>query len=68
MSLSLATAVELLRKWEHFDPEGARVQRHLRAFADYPSDESLRRESEDLIRGLPARIRLRLSQLAATDL
>jgi len=68
MLLDFENAVNLLNQWEHFDPEGARVQRHLRAFADYPSDDELRREAEKLILALPQKIRHRLSQLVRIDL
>ena len=68
MPLDFENAVMLLSKWEHFDPEGTRVQKHLRAFADYPSDDELRRETEKLILALPERIRNRLSQIARIDL
>ena len=67
MTLDVEKAVELLHKWEHFDPEGTRVQKYLRAFADYPSNQELRREAEDLLRALPVKVRHRLSQLAPIE-
>jgi len=67
MTLDFEKAVTLLHHWEHFDPEGTRVQRHLRAFADYPSNRQFLQEAEELIRALPAQVRQRLSQLAPLE-
>lgn len=67
MKLDFEKAVTLLRKWEHFDPEGTRVQKILRAVADYPSNQDFLREAEALIRALPEKMRQRLGQLAPIE-
>lgn len=63
MLLDLNSTVTLLNNWEHFDPEGARVQRFLRAFADHPQNDQLRRDAESCLQNLPQPVRNRLRQL-----
>jgi len=65
--LDLNSTVTLLAKWEHFDPEGTRVQKFLRAFADHPQNESLRQDAERCLRNLPKMVQNRLQQLAAVN-
>jgi hypothetical protein len=61
--LNLNNTVTLLDNWEHFDPEGARVQRFLRAFADHPQDDSRRQDAERSLSNLPQMIQSRLRQM-----
>ena len=68
MTLDFEKAVALLRNWEHFDPEGTRVQKYLRSVADYPSNQQFLQEAEALIRALPEKVRRRLSQLAPIEI
>jgi hypothetical protein len=63
--LDLNNTVTLLNNWEHFDPEGTRVQKFLRAFADHPQNDLLRQEAEQCLRSLPRPVQSRLRQLAA---
>ena len=63
MLLDLNSTVTLLNNWEHFDPEGTRVQRFLRAFADHPHNDQLRRDAERCLQSLPQAVRARLRQL-----
>jgi hypothetical protein len=56
-----------LDNWEHFDPEGTRVQKFLRAFADHPNNDSLRQDAEKNLSELPQRIQNRLRQLATIN-
>ena len=65
MRLDLDNTVTLLENWEHFDPEGTRAQKFLRAFADHPQDDLLRKDAEKNIRKLPKTVQNRLRQLAA---
>ena len=66
LQLDMNNTVTLLDNWEHFDPEGTRVQKFLRAFADHPSNESLRIDAERVLASLPLRVQNRLQQLATT--
>jgi len=62
--LDLTNTVTLLNNWEHFDPEGTRVQKFLRAFVDHPHNELLRQDAERCLRSLPKVVQNRLRQLA----
>ena len=64
MLLDFNSTVALLNNWEHFDPEGTRVQKFLRAFADHPQNDLLREEAETCLRSLPTLVQSRLRQLA----
>ena len=64
MQLDLNSTVTLLDNWEHFDPESTRAQRILRAFADQPQNDRLRRDAERLLAALPMAVQNRLRQLA----
>ena len=66
MLLDLNNAVALLNNWEHFDPEGTRVQKFLRAFADHPQNDALRQDAEKCLSNLPQMVQNRLRQLATT--
>ena len=67
MLLDLNSTVTLLDNWEHFDPEGTRVQKFLRAFADHPQNDLLRQDAERCLRKLPKRVQNRLRQLAIVN-
>lgn len=66
MQLDLTNTVTLLNNWEHFDPEGTRVQKFLRAFADHPQNDLLRQDAEKILLALPKLVQNRLRQLAST--
>ena len=55
----------LLENWEHFDPEGTRIQKILRSFCDQPHNETLRQDAQRLLRTLPIMVQQRLHQLAS---
>ena len=67
MLLDLDNTVILPDNWEHFDPEGTRVQKFLRAFADHPQDDLLRQDAEKTLRALPKTVQNRLRQLATIN-
>lgn len=67
MLLNLNNTVTLLNNWEHFDPEGTRVQKILRAFADHPQNDGLRQEAEQIFETLPKMVQHRLRQLIGTN-
>ena len=67
MLLDLNNTVTLLDNWEHFDPEGTRVQKFLRAFADHPQNNRLRLDAEKIMRTLPRVVQSRLRQLVAVN-
>lgn len=67
MLLNQNNTLTLLDNWEHFDPESTRAQRGLRASADHPHSDRLRREAEKLLLSLPHRIQLRLQQLIHSE-
>jgi len=59
--------VTLLDNWEHFDPEGTRVNKFLRAFACHPQNDMLRQDAERGLRKLPKIVMNQLRQLAAVN-
>jgi hypothetical protein len=65
--LDLNSTVTLLNNWEHFDPEGTRIQKFLRTFADHPQNEAMRLDAERCLRSLPKMVQIRLRQLAAVN-
>ena len=67
MLLDFDNTVTLLNNWEHFDPEGTRVQNFLRAFADHPQNDLLRRDAEKNLLALPKMVRNRLYQLVTVN-
>ena len=67
MLRDLNNTVYLLDDWEHFDPEGTRAQRTLRAFADHPHNDLLRQDAEKGLLNLSKKVQNRLRQLATTS-
>lgn len=67
MLLDFNNTITLLDNWEHFDPEGTRIQKFLRAFADHPQDDLLRKDAEKYLRTLPKAVQNRLRHLAAVN-
>ena len=59
--------VALLDNWEHFDPEGTRVQKFLRGFAAHPQNDVLRQDAERGLRKSPEIVINRLRQLATVN-
>jgi len=62
--LDLNNTVALLDNWEHFDREGTRVQKILRAFVDHPHNDLLRQDAQKGLLNLPQTVQNRLLQLA----